>query len=938
MDSERWRRVEELFHAALAVAPEAQQALLSDACGNDADLRREVESLLARREQADSFLETNAPETVTARAALLGRQLGPYQILELLGAGGMGEVYRARDSKLNRYVALKTLPARFASDPERLARFRREARTLANLNHPNISMIHGLEEFDGATFLVLELVEGETLRGPLPIGKALDYARQIADAVESAHGKGVIHRDLKPTNIKVTPENRVKVLDFGLAKAVWGRNETPDLPDPAPEITGDTLVGQIVGSPRYMSPEQTRGENVDRRTDIWAFGCVLYELLTDKLAFRGETLPETMAAVLEREPDWSALPPETPARVRKLLRRCLEKDHARRLPDIQSVREEIAKVQRGFSRWQQVALATAVVSALGACAALYLRGPVRPVERSEWVQLTNFPDSVSQPALSSDGKMLTFVRGPDTFAAPGEIYSKALPSGEPAQLTRDNLSKMSPVFSPDGTQIAYTVVPAGPWADWDTWTVPLVNGPAQLWLKNASGLIWFRGTTLLFSEIKRDIHMGIVTTDSSRVKSHDVYLPANHRGMAHRSYPSADGRWAVLVEMDERGRWLPCRLVPLDGSSPGRLIGPSVGGCTFASFSPDGKWVYVTSSAGGAYHIWRQRFPDGEPEQITSGPTEEEGIAVAPDGQSLITAVALRQSVLYLHETSGDRQISREGFSYDAKFTPDGKKLLYRILKGVNPAWDPTELRVVDLSTGLDQSFVPGLQVIGPVGLAYDISGDGKQVAAIARDLDGKQRLWLADMERQSPPRQVSHMEARNVRFGSGGEIYFSDTEKQLLSSFTYRVSQNGTQLRKMLDQPAVLLGISPDRQWLLARLTTENTSFQAAVPLGGGPMVRINSRQTWGWDWSTDHKLLYVSVPESAVGILKGRTYVIPLSPGQALPRIPEGGFQRDSDLANLPGVRVIDVLDVAPGPAREVYAFSRASVQRNLYRIPLR
>ena len=224
MDSERWRQIEELFHAAVALEPESQQTFINDACGADAELRRELESLLARRDQAGSFLETHSPETETldGGGALVGRQVGPYRIVAPLGAGGMGEVYRAHDSKLGREVALKTLPAAFARDPERLARFRREARTLGSLNHPNIAMIYGLEESGGMTCLVLELVEGETLRGPLPVKKALDYARQIAEAVEAAHEKGIIHRDLKPGNVKVTPEGRVKVLDFGLAKAVWG--------------------------------------------------------------------------------------------------------------------------------------------------------------------------------------------------------------------------------------------------------------------------------------------------------------------------------------------------------------------------------------------------------------------------------------------------------------------------------------------------------------------------------------------------------------------------------------------------------------------------------------------------------------------------------------------------------------------------------------------
>src|SRR5258706_2196481 len=256
----------------------------------------------------------------------------------------MGEVYRAHDSKLGRDVAIKTLPREFARDPERLARFRREARTLASLNHPNIAAIYGLEESEGATCLVLELVEGETLKGPLPIARALDYAWQIADGVEAAHEKSIVHRDLKPANIKVTPQGRIKVLDFGLAKAVFGSHHAQDISQLSAVIGPETVAGHVLGTPPYMSPEQARGGEVDKRTDIWAFGCVLYELLTGKRAFRGETLQNTVQAILESEPDWSVLPPKTPPKIIELLKRCLQKDIKLRVQDIGDARGVIEKI------------------------------------------------------------------------------------------------------------------------------------------------------------------------------------------------------------------------------------------------------------------------------------------------------------------------------------------------------------------------------------------------------------------------------------------------------------------------------------------------------------------------------------------------------------------------------------------------------------------
>jgi len=279
------------------------------------------------------------------RRSLEGQRLGFYQILSLLGAGGMGEVYRAHDTKLGRDVAIKVLPAAFADDADRLARFQHEAKMLAALNHPNIATIHGLEQSEGVHYLVMELVPGETLAqrvktGALNIKEALAIARQVAEALEAAHETGIIHRDLKPANVNVTPDGRAKVLDFGLAKAFAGDGGV-DLSQ-APTLTGMAgKGGGILGTPAYMSPEQARGKAVDKRSDIWAFGCVLYELLAGKPAFPGETLSDTIAAVLEREPDWQALPTTTPDRVRGLLRRCLEKDRRFRLSALRPTRSSI---------------------------------------------------------------------------------------------------------------------------------------------------------------------------------------------------------------------------------------------------------------------------------------------------------------------------------------------------------------------------------------------------------------------------------------------------------------------------------------------------------------------------------------------------------------------------------------------------------------------
>ena len=265
-----------------------------------------------------------------------GTKLGTYEVLSAIGAGGMGEVYQAHDTKLGRDVAIKVLPEAFAHDADRLSRFRREAQLLASLNHSNIATIHGLEDSNGTSYLVMELVPGETLAerikrdGAVPVEEALAIAKQIAEALEAAHEKGIIHRDLKPANVKLTPEGKVKVLDFGLAKAFAGDTSTEDMGNSPTLSMAATMQGVILGTAAYMSPEQAKGKAVDKRTDIWAFGCVLYELLTGKQTFHGEDVTDILAAVVRAEPDWQALPAATPVKVRDLLRRCLQKDKRQR--------------------------------------------------------------------------------------------------------------------------------------------------------------------------------------------------------------------------------------------------------------------------------------------------------------------------------------------------------------------------------------------------------------------------------------------------------------------------------------------------------------------------------------------------------------------------------------------------------------------------------
>ncbi len=484
MGKERWDQIQALYHATAERQPSQREEFLSQACRNDPELRREVESLLVHEGQADGLFESPAwkqvgpgdPAASTPRAMATGSQLGVFRIVELLGTGGMGEVYRATDTRLHRDVAIKVLPAEYAHQPEWLSRFHREARALASLNHPCIAAIYGLEESGGICALAMELAEGATLaarieRGPMALESALAIAKQLAEALEYAHEKGIVHRDLKPANVKITREGAVKVLDFGLAKATQRSVAPGDLTD-APTVTA-TTAGAILGTPAYMPPEQAKGEFVDQRADIWAFGVVVFEMLSGRRLYPQKSMTETLAAVMRDEPRWEELPANTPAAIRKLLERCLEKDSKRRLRDIGEARIAIEDFQAGKvdasgserapkRRLPSVAVAAVLAAALLVTGVEFtrLRFPARPLPPQTVRFRIPVPEGMTLPqsesfSLSPDGKILAYLAS-NSDGVLG-VWVQSLDSLKPRLLPGTDIrgGDPPPFWSPDSRFLAY---------------------------------------------------------------------------------------------------------------------------------------------------------------------------------------------------------------------------------------------------------------------------------------------------------------------------------------------------------------------------------------------------------------------------------------------------------------------------------------------------
>jgi serine/threonine protein kinase/Tol biopolymer transport system component len=674
MTPERWRQIEDLCHDALACPLEARPAFLTAACAGDDALRRQVESFIAHEHAADALMSLPALAIVGAnifdrvKGTLVGCRLGGYTIRSLLGIGGMGEVYRAYDETLRREVAIKVLPAPFTADPARRARFEREARMLATLNHPQIGAIYGIEEADGVPALVLELVEGETLAehiaaarrqsgGPasepgLPIAEALAVARQITHALEAAHEKGIVHRDLKPANIKITPDGNVKVLDFGLAKAAMDDGRTAEV--------NESRDGAIFGTASYMSPEQARGYAVDKRGDIWAFGCVLYEMLTGRLAFPGETGSDAIAKILEREPDWAALPTATPPAIRRLLHRCLAKDPKQRLRDIADVRIELDAIDeapvptapsppsRSRASWPW-----AVVAALTLVLAIWqVRRPSIPepglLAGARFSRLTDWDGNEAAAAISPDGRFVAFLADQ---AGEFDLWLTQIGTERFVNLTRDfppleanALSLFRKLgFTSDAADVWFT---PGSGPSMAQLVMPLLGGAPRPFLgTGVTAPSWSPdGTQVAF--FKNESGDPLFVADRTGTDARQ--LLAQHR-LPHTHNPvwSPDGEWIYVVRGVEPTDQMDVWRVRPSGDAAERLTDLKTAATMVAPIDRRTVLYVARADDGSGPWLWALDTETKVSRRVDSGVGQYLSVAASLDGRRVVATVANRRSSLW---------------------------------------------------------------------------------------------------------------------------------------------------------------------------------------------------------------------------------------------------------------------------------------------------
>ena len=831
MTPDRWKRIGEIYHSALARAGDERVSCLARECGGDDALRREVESLLDGGEPSESFLEGDALEAAARRYASIvdldwtGRRLGRYELIARLGQGGMGEVYRARDTRLKREVALKMLPPESMADPVRRRRFEQEARAASALNHPNIVSIHDIDRADGIDFITMEFVPGQTLaarigRKGLPLQEVLSYAVQIAGALAAVHAAGIVHRDLKPANVMVARSGQVKVVDFGLAKLA-------ELTARALVTTGATPVrtgtGTILGTIAYMSPEQAAGKPVDARSDIFSFGALLYEMLTGKRAFLRDSMAATLAAILKEEPKPAGglirgVPPE----LERILTRCLRKEPERRfqhMDDLQVALEEVREGRRVRGRRALTAAEILVAAGLLAATAWFLI-PGRSQPEPVVVPLTTYAGEETAPTFSPDGNQVAFSwDGPRQDNV--DIYVKLIGAEKPLRLTSDPARDIWPAWSPDGRSIAFL---RGPAAGTEVLLIPAIGGPERKLAdtRSAWGLAWSPdGKWLVFND-----------SDSAN--------PSEQRGSLY----------ALSVET---------RAIRKLTSAP--PLAQDLG----AGFSPDGRTlVFERTTRNWFADLYRLALgqdlnPQGEPRQITLQGREASSPAFTPDGREIVyISTGPSSATMWRVGLSGSRRPRSLDFAGEQvgrlAISRQGNRLVYeRWLEDKN-IWR-LELGGRGRRAGQPERLIASTRT----DEVPRYSPDGKRIVFLS-SRSGHNEVWVSESDSSNP------IQLTSLGRDSGSPNWSPDGRRIVFDSFAERqfdvflIDASGGAPRNLTNHPAddAVASFSRDGRWVY--FTSNRTGrFEIwKMPAAGGEALQVTRNGGYIALESPDGKWLY--------------------------------------------------------------------------------
>ncbi len=780
-----------------------------------------------------------------------GQQLLHYRLVAKIGEGGMGVVWKAMDTSLDREVAIKVLPEVFAGDPDRLSRFQREAKLLASLNHPNVASVFGVHEFEGTRFLAMELVPGEDLserlrRGRLPVDEGLDIARQIAEALEAAHERGVIHRDLKPANIKVGDGGAVKILDFGLAKGLGPSGASAEMdPTQLPTATSaGTMAGAILGTAPYMSPEQARGQAVDTRTDIWSFGCVVWECLTGKALFGRETGSDSIGAVLQTDPDWTLLPLSTPHAVKRVLQRCLAKDKDQRLHHIADARIELGEsddplpAAGGLNRGYKIAFAALAIALAASLTAVLLSfwGPAadrsdplddNPLAGARFSKLTDFPGAEFDAAISPDGRFVAFVSDRD---GPFQIFVGQIGAGEFRNLASgaDQFAledARAPVrgvgFNGDGSEI---LLGGGPWRR--VRSIPLLGGPMRNFLgEHVVNVAWSPdGEHIAYHE--RLAGDPLYVADRNGTKSRLILGPP---AGTHQHYPtwSIDGQWIYLV----RGRPATLEMdlwrVRADGEGLEQLTRHKLD-VRYPAPIDDQTVLYSARDADGAGPwLWAVDVDTKISQRASVGLEQYGSVAASADGRRLVATVQDPRAELWSvpildhPATEGDAQLLA-GLPTTRALAPrfGGSSLFFLSSRGSGDGlWRLRDDKVAEIWRGSETALLEPAAV----------SPDGQSVALLLRGDDG----W--------------HL---NVLSADGAQLRTLSTNVDARGAAAW----------------------SPDGRWIVTGGSTGGVQGLFKIPVDGGAPERIADGEALNPVWSPDGNLIvYAGAQVNVVGPLVG-------------------------------------------------------------------